>query len=157
MRVEVVAAWDGKGCENALRRDLPGWVAKVKPRSVGWFPVGPAAGLATAMAKRSGWPPAGVVVSAISKDAPAVCMGFAAEVQGDEDAGEQGGRVVHAGDPLLTAHVEGSEKQWVGSRWVFSRKGGGHCDAAYAAAGAVHLARMLPPRRAGGRVMVIHA
>jgi len=54
------------------------------------------------------------------------------------------GGVEHLDDPLLTAHVLGAEPKERGDRWVFSRKGG-HCDAAYAAAGAVHLALILPP------------
>jgi hypothetical protein len=40
--------------------------------------------------------------------------------------------------------VTGAGRLKRGDAWVFSRKGEGHCDAAYAAAGAVHLARTLP-------------
>jgi hypothetical protein len=53
-------------------------------------------------------------------------------------------RVLHSGDPLLTAHVTGAQRLRQGDAWRFQRQGAGHCDAAYATAGAVHLARTLP-------------
>jgi hypothetical protein len=132
-RVEVVAAWTDT---DKLRRDLPGHVRRVRPQALGWFPSGPAAQLAADMADRKGWPPAGVVVEALQGEAAAVCMGLEEQVRSR--------RVVHADDPLLNAHVTGAERLRRGDAWVFSRKGEGHCDAAYAAAGAVHLARTLP-------------
>jgi hypothetical protein len=45
---------------------------------------------------------------------------------------------------LLDAHIAVAEKSATGDAWRFTRKGAGHCDAAYAAAGAAHLARLLP-------------
>jgi hypothetical protein len=45
----------------------------------------------------------------------------------------------------LTAQVRGAGKRVVMDRWVFERRGPLHVDAVYAAAGAVHLARTLPP------------
>lgn len=136
VRVEVVAAWDGQGCTQQLRRDLPAWLTKVKPRALGWFPAGPAAALAADLRKRPGWPPAGVKVEEIRADVASVCMGFSEQVIA--------GQVVHAEDPLLDMHVTAAEKLRTGDSWRFSRKGSGHCDAAYAAAGAVHLARTMP-------------
>ncbi len=147
VRVETVAAWDGPRCTANLRRALPGLVAKVKPRTLGWIPGGPAAALTVDLRKRAGWPPPGVTVEEIRGDAPAVCMGFA-ELVGS-------GQVLHAGDPLLDAHVGGAEKLPRGEGWVFSRKGEGHVDAAYAAAGAVHLARSLPPSLGKPRLIVV--
>lgn len=136
-RVEVVDAWDGLGAPERLRRALPTLVAKVKPRVLGWFPDGPAASLLAEMKPRPGWPPAGVQVQPIRGETGAVCMQFAQEVTA--------GTVAHSGDPLLSAHVEAAERlPRPGGQWVFSRKGG-QCDAAYAAAGAVYLARTLPP------------
>ena len=133
VRVEVVAAWSDT---DELRRDLPGLVRRVRPRALGWFPAGPAAALAADLAERAGWPPAGVKVDELRGEVSAVCMGLAEQVKT--------GRIVHAGDPLLEAHVTGAERLKQGDGWRFSRKGDGHCDAAYAAAGAVHLARTLP-------------
>lgn len=137
VRVEIIAAWDGDACTSRARRDIPRHALRVKPRVVGWLPGGPAAELATDMHPRAGWPPAGVTVAEIRGEVPAVCMGFAKEVAGAQ--------IAHSDDPLGNAHVIGAEKLRVaGDKWVFSRKGGGHCDAAYAIAGAVHLARTLP-------------
>jgi len=138
VRVEVVAAWSGPSAAADLRRDLPGQVKRVRPRAVGWFPAGPAAALAADLAEHrpSGWPPAGVAVDAISGDVPAVCMGFASLVRSVQ--------IAHSNDPLLTTHVTEAEKLTSGDRWRFTRRGAGHCDGAYAAAGAVHLARTLP-------------
>jgi hypothetical protein len=138
VRVETVAAWDGPSCVADLRRELPGHVARVKPRVLGWFPLGPAASMAGDMAKRKapGWPPAGVLIDEIKGDVPAVCMGLAAMVRAAQ--------IAHSGDELLDAHVTGAEKITSGDRWRFTRRGGAHCDGAYAVAGAVHLARTLP-------------
>jgi len=142
-RVEPVASWDDM---RVMRRELAGRVARVRPQAFGWFPVGPAAAYAALLRKRPGWPPAGVTVEEIKGDTPAVCMGFAEQVRA--------GQIVHSGDPLQDAHVAGAEKLYIaGGRWVFSRKGG-HCDAAYAAAGAVHLARTLPPPVGRPRLLV---
>ena len=56
-------------------------------------------------------------------------------------------RLVHPDDPLLTSQALGAQRvDAVGgeSGWCLTRRGGGHCDAVYAAAGAVHLARSAP-------------
>jgi hypothetical protein len=154
VRVEVVAHWDST---HALRRGLARAVALVKPRVFTWFPSGPAARLATELtaprpnkARRSAaWPPPGVRVEEIRTEAPSVCMGFADLVDSRQ--------VIHADDELLTTHVSAAEKQWIGPVWVFARRtvdgveldNATPIDAVYAAAGAVHQARLLPapPRR----------
>lgn len=141
VRVEPVKAWEGAGCTDTLRRELPGLLARVKPQTLGWFPNGPAAALAADLADRrksgrTGWPPPGVTVQEIRTEAAATCMGFAELVTA--------GQIAHSDDPLLNAHIGAAERLRRGDSWVFSRRGEGHCDAAYAAAGAVHLARTLP-------------
>jgi hypothetical protein len=143
VRMETVASWDGPGCTDRLRRDLPGWISRLKPQALGWFPSGPAAALTSDLADRRksgarGWPPRGVTVAEIRGEMAAVVMGFAEQVTA--------GRVVHSGQALLDAHVAGAERLRRGDTWVLSRRGEGNVDAAYAAAGAVHLARGLPPR-----------
>jgi hypothetical protein len=137
--VDVVAAWSGFGCTKALRADLPGIVAKVRPRVIGWFPSGPAAVLtADMMARRGqGWPPKRVKVVEIRTETTAVCMGLA------EHAAS--GSLSHPRDPMLDAHIAATEKLRRGDAWVFGRRGAGPVDGAYAVAGAVHLARTLPP------------
>lgn len=141
-RVEIVKAWDGPDATALARRELPALVARVAPRVFGWFPGGPAAALAADLRERKpqGWPPPGVRVEEIKADTSAACMGFADLVKA--------GEIVHSGDPLLDSQVEAAVPLRTGDRWVFSRRGGGGCDAVYVVAGAVHLARTAkPPRR----------
>lgn len=143
VRVETVAAWSGPDCTRELRAELPGKVARVKPRTFGWFPAGPAAALAADLAERDeddprdAWPPEGVEVEEIRTAVAAVCMGFSEQVRTTN--------IAHSDDEMLNAHVTGAEKLYLGDAWRFTRRGAGHCDGAYATAGAVHLARTLPP------------
>lgn len=132
--VEVVQAWHGFGATAALRAELPGLVAKLRPRTLGWLPGGPAAAVAAGLAKRSGWPPRGCVVEEIRADVPAVCMGLAEQVLA--------GEVEHPRDEMLTQHVTQTQKLNRGeSQWVFTRRKSGAVDGTYAMAVAVHLAR----------------
>lgn len=140
VRVEAVASWDALA---RVRAELPGWLERVRPYTFGWFPATGAAALTTELGQRktgrAGWPPRGVRVAEIKGETPAVVMGFAALVT------ERG--VVHSGQELITTHLGNAEKRWRGSggEWIFDRRpGAGHITAAYATAGAVHLARTVP-------------
>lgn len=156
VHLEVVGVWHGEGCTAALRRELPGIVRKVKPRVVGWLPAGPAASVAADLADpgkkrgrgRAPWPPPGVKVEAITSDVVQICMGL-----NDLVTAEQ---VVHPEDELLTAHTRAAQKLWRGrdGGWVYARKDSGPIDGAYAAAGATHLARTLPPAPGRPRLVV---
>lgn len=146
VRLEVVRAWQGSHAVHEMRRDLPREVARVRPRVVGWLPAGPAAAFAADMRERAGWPPRGVRVEPIRGETSAVCMGFAEQVRAL--------RIAQSGDPLLDAHVAAAEPKARGDAWVFTRRGAGHVDALYAGAGAVHLARTLPPPPGRFRVVV---
>jgi hypothetical protein len=140
IHVEVIKAWDGWGCTKAVRADLPGVVREVKPRALGWFPNGPAAAVAADLADRGhrDWPPRRVKVEEIRGEVTAVCMGYAEVVTALE--------LRHPDDALLNQHVNSSGRQWRGDAWVFLRgRGSSPIDATYSAAGAVHLARTLPP------------
>jgi hypothetical protein len=139
VRVELVESWSGIGCVSQLIADLPGWLERIKPRAIGWFPAGPAAAVAADMAESRSrhWPPAGVQIEEL-RDTAAVCMGFSEDVKGD--------RILHSNQALLNDHVAAVQKLKTGDRWVFSRRGHGHADAAYAAAGAAHLAKLMPVR-----------
>ncbi len=139
VHTEVVAAWDGYGCTKELRAELPRIVERVRPRALGWFPNGPAAAVAAELADRKvrGWPARRVVIDELKGETTAVCMGLADMVQA--------GELRHPGDEILTAHVRAASKLYRGDAYVYSRKGSGPIDAAYALAGAVHLARTLPP------------
>ena len=93
------------------------------------------AAAAASLVERADWPPRGVTLEPIRNDVAAVCMGFAEQVRSLN--------LAHNDDPLLNAHVAAAEKMYHGDGWRFTRKGAGQVDAAYAAAGAVHLARTL--------------
>ncbi|MDX3006730.1 terminase large subunit [Kribbella solani] len=141
VHVEIVAQWTEFGCTQQLRREMPDLVRQVKPRIVGWMPSGPAAVVAADLATRRGagqwWPPRGVKLEEITSEVTAVAMGLNDLVIG--------GEIVHPKDPMLDQHVRSASKLWRGDRWTFTRKGTGPVDATYAVAGAVHLARLLPP------------
>jgi hypothetical protein len=125
-----------------MRRALPTALAKVKPRVFGWFPSGPAAAVAADLAspkkRRSvSWPPPGVEVKEIRTDVAAVCMGL--------DELVNASALVHPDDDLLNTQIGDTQRKDLGRTWVFGQgESGGPIDAVYAAAGAVHLARMLP-------------
>lgn len=152
-RVEVVAAWDST---EAARAGLPAMLARIKPRAFTWFPGGPAAGLATTLrplalqynrrtgTRRAGEPPedGGLTGAKVTE----VCQELADLVKARA--------VVHPGDPLLDAHIRGAVKLNSGDGWRFARKDAGHCDAAYAAAGAVSTALAMPvPKKARIRML----
>lgn len=135
--VEVVARWLGRDAMKTLRAELPEHVRRMKPRRFGWFPGGPAAAVAAALkTKGRGWPPAGVRVTEIIGEVPAVCMGLAEQVAA--------GEVAHPRDEMLDAHVGQTQKLHRAGKWIFTRVGVRPIDATYALAGAVHLARTLP-------------
>lgn len=146
-RVEPVKAWAGIGAPVRAARDLPALVRRIRPKRLGWFPAGPGAELGATMAGRPGWPPPGVELVEVRGDAAGACMAFRSLVNARG--------VAHSNDPLQDAHIAAAERLERGDTWVFARRGRGHCDAAYAAAGAVHLARTLPPEiKARGLVVV---
>lgn len=129
VRAEVVAAWDSV---DAARDELPAILARVKPRILGWYPSGPGAALAADLAGVEN-------AEAIKADVTVVCQGLAEQVTAR--------KVLTNGDPLIMTQATGAERLPVGDGFRFVRKGAGHCDAVYALAGAVHLARTLPPPR----------
>lgn len=163
VRVEVVAMWD-MVVLNAKRqlfdRQFRAHVTKVKARALGWMPKGPAAAkMATILGakvneetgkfefigKRPAWVPSTTTIAPLRGEVPAVCMGFAAEVRALN--------IAQNGDPVLRTHICGASKKWVGDSWVVARREPGQtdvndslpCDGYYASAGAVFLARTLPP------------
>jgi hypothetical protein len=152
VRVGPVEAWNGPQATEEMRRALPRLVAGIKPRAFGWLPSGPSAALAadlkdrTAAGRRGEWPPRGVAVEEIRGELAAVCTGFAEQVVT--------GRIWHTDDPRLNDQVATAEWLNRGDTKVFSRKGEGDCDAIYAAAGAVHLARTLPTGLGKPRILL---
>lgn len=134
VRLEVVKAWDDYGCISRAKRELPSLVTKISPRRFGWYPKGPAAGIATTLT--SGWEPRGCELVEIHAELPAVCMGLAEAVID---------RIVeHNQDPMLHRHITLAQRKATGDAWTFTRKGSAPIDGAYSAAGALHLVRTLP-------------
>lgn len=135
----IIAGWESVA---AMRRELPGIIEAVKPRALAWFPNGPTAAVIVELGKpRPGttvkrWPRL-MKLTPITTETPAVCMGFASVL----DAAE----LYHDGHDLGTDHVGNATKQERGAVWVFDRRGDGYIDALYAMAGAVHVARSMPP------------
>ena len=136
-RLEVVAAWNST---SEARAALPDLLARVNPQVLGWFPGGPAASIAADLR--------GLRKSQALKagDVPAVCQGFADQITAR--------RVIQPQDPLLNAQASQTAKVYTGDGWRFTRRLNGHCDAIYAAAGAVHLARTMPAPVGKPRVIV---
>lgn len=136
--VDAVDAWDDMA---VMRREVIKHVRRVRPRRFGWLPNGPAAAYAADFIdrKRKGWPPRGTELHPITSETAAVCMALPGLVAA--------GLVVHGRDPMLDAHVERAQKVKRADTWVYGRRGVGPVDGVYALAGAVHLARTMPPAR----------
>lgn len=145
VRVEPLAAWPST---SAARAELPGLLRKLAPVVVGWFPTGPAAGLATTIRAMAvaGDRLEGELVELTGTDVAEACQEFASLIAGH--------LISHPDEPLLNTHLAGSSKKRGGDGWRFARRSAGHVDAAFAAAGAVRLARTLPapPPRVRSRV-----
>jgi hypothetical protein len=159
-RIEIAGAW--KSTAEAMAA-LPDLLGAIRPAWFGWFPGGPAAGIAPlcrsqavkwnaahARPKRKNDPPGPPADGEIKGSSVSeACQGLAALAQGR--------RLLHSADPPLNAQVSGAKKLLSGDSWRFTRGGGsaaGHVDAAYAAAGAVQGALIMPaPRRARIRML----
>lgn len=126
IRVEVLEAWESS---SAARRELPGLLGKIAPAAICWYPSGPAAELGAELRALEAREIKGGEVSE-------ACMEFSSLVVAR--------RILHPSDELLDAHVSGTSKLRTGEGYRFARRGVGNVDAAYAAAGAVRLARTLP-------------
>lgn len=149
VRVEIVAAW--KDTDTA-RAELGPLLQRIRPAALAWYPAGPAAELAPILRP----PDLRIVdgrklagrrehVELTGLKVTEACQGLAGLVKAR--------RIVHPDDPLLNTHTIGAQKLPSGDGWRFTRRAG-HCDAAYAAAGAVHVALTLPAQ-ARPRIRVI--
>lgn len=139
IRLEIAKAW---ASTDEVRAELPALLNRIKPKVFGWFPGGPAGALAPMLRQ--------------IKNSEELTGGKASEAcQGLADL-VRARAVVHPGDALLDAHVKAAEKLPSGDGWRFGRKGSNqHVDAAYAAAGAAHLAGLMKePGRANIRFLV---
>lgn len=142
VRVHPAGAWATNRKATAIAqalRELPPLIAEVGLRRIVWFPGGPAKPLAPLLRPKSDASEQ-VKRRYVELKGTAVgeaCMGLAELVAAR--------LVVHPDDELITAHVTGVQKLPEGDAWRFVRAGAAHCDAAYAAAGAVLVALTHPP------------
>lgn len=137
VRTEVVQAWKST---DAARLELPGLLERIKPAAIAWYPTGPGAAFAPMLRARA-------------ESTELTGMKVAEACQGLADLATAR-QIVHPSDPLLDAHVGGAQKLAAADGFRFTRRGGGHVDAAYAAAGAVYVALTMPPvKRARIRVL----
>jgi hypothetical protein len=140
VHIDVIRSWSGHSAVQGVRDELPEIIERVKPRAFGWFPAGPSAAIAADLKARRGrgvWPPRGVRVEELPPgQLPAICMGLEQQVQA--------GALVHD-DPLLDEQVKQTQRLRRGDTWTFTRSGSQSVDGTYATAGAVHLARTMPP------------
>lgn len=131
----VFQEWRDANAMAQLESDLPAILAENKPRAFGWMS-GPAA--SKSFLKQLKVP--GVQIEQLKGDVPTACMTFTDLVRD--------GMIVH-GSPsndLLTVQVtSAAKKQREDGQFTFTRSGVSDCDAVYASAGAVLLARSLPP------------
>ena len=61
----------------------------------------------------------------------------------------RGRGLLHAGQELVDTHVRGASKLYTGDGFRYVRRGEGHCDAAYSAAGAVSVLLTMPEPKRG--------
>lgn len=134
-RVEPVAAWKDI---NAAVRELKGHLDKVKPSKLAWFPGSDAGALAEMLRKPAEHLgiPADKVVAITGVAVSEACIGL--------DSLIRSRRVLHPDDRLLNAHLAGSQRYDQGDGWRFARKGVGHVNGAYTAAGALYALRVAP-------------
>lgn len=152
--VSVVGAWEGRSAVAAAERALPAILRGIAPVEIGWFPSSPVGGLGPVLrglrrTTRRIVPQVkdGKIVTDDEHEAARLSAIMEREAaQGMADL-MRTARLVHPADPLLDAQTVAAQRVDAPggeSGWRLTRRGGGHCDAAYAAAGAVHLARSIP-------------
>jgi hypothetical protein len=157
--VAVLGAWSGRGAVSAAERVLPGILTAIRPVEIGWYPTSPVGALGPvlrnlrrtirlALPKIVDDPVIGRhLVTHDESEAAKITAAMEREsAQGLADL-LRVRRLVHPADPLLDAQVPAAQRvdsPGGESGWRLTRRGGGHCDAAYAAAGAVFLARVTP-------------
>lgn len=138
---------------TSARRALAEMLPTIRPRALGWYPSGPAAVLGAELAEMNAdkrgpigrmtvdrksfrdWAPG--LVELRGDAVKEACQTFADLVKAR--------KIVHKGTTLLNSHAIGAQRLDQGDGWRFVRRGAGHVDAMYAAAGAIHLARTVKP------------
>jgi hypothetical protein len=126
VRLRMVREWTSTA---RARRELPELVELLKPKAVGWFPKGPGSVFSAAMGKfKNAVPIRGTAVQEAH-------MTFADYVEGRQ--------ILQPGDATLDLHMARTSRVGTEASWQFDH-GPEHTDAAWAAAGALHLALTQP-------------
>ena len=144
--VEVLDAWPNTATARPALRQL---FTTLRPRVVGWFPEGQGKVLAPDLQELHADGIIGQKLfmfeeemrpeapGAVKVDPVAACQGLADLVDNR--------LLTHSDDQLVNTHISASVRKDQGDGWRFARRGAGRNDAAYATAGAVYLARTIPP------------
>lgn len=143
--VDPVATWEGADAVRRMAAELPDIVRRVRPRAVGYWPNGPAAAVVADLEQPAARWPRRVDLVALRAEQTAACMALPALIKT--------GELTHGDDPLINAHIGNTQRLRRGDGWVFQRQGAAPIDAAYALAGAVHLARTIKPPKPPLRVV----
>jgi hypothetical protein len=158
--VAVLGAWSGRSAVAAAERALPNMLRAIGPIEIGWFPTSPVGSLGPVLrslrrSTRRMIPQIKDGKIILEDDHEAARMSAVLEREAAQGFAEliRSRRLVHPGDPLLDAQAVAAQRVEVAggeSGWRLTRRGGGHVNAVYAAAGACHLARAAPevPRMA---------
>lgn len=169
VRLQLAGAWSGPDALDQARVAMPALIEAIQPAEFGWFPSGPAAAMGPdlrslrlrfrrTVPKYAKDPASGVTRLVVDNEEEfarlttglerEACQAMAADVSG--------GRVLQPDSELINSHVFGATKLRAGDTWRFGRPadGGQHVDAAYACAGALYLARMIPEDIPTGRSKV---
>jgi hypothetical protein len=152
--VAVLGAWSGRSAVAAAERALPGILAKIRPVEIGWFPTSPVGSLGPVLRRlrrttRKIIPTIKEGKIVLDDEHRAAQITATMEREAAQGLAEliRSRRLLHPSDPLLDAQTVAAQRVDAPggeSGWRLTRRGGGHCDATYAAAGACHLARMAP-------------
>jgi hypothetical protein len=147
----------------AAERALPGILRKIRPIEIGWFPTSPVGSLGPILRglRRTTRKIAPVIKDGrvvLDDEHQAARLSAVMEREAAQGLAEliRSRRLSHPSDPLLDTQAVAAQRvdpPAGESGWRLTRRGGGHCDAVYAAAGAVHLVRsavepIRPPMRA---------
>jgi hypothetical protein len=147
-----VGGWSNTAeARKALAELLP----RARPRALGWYPSGPAAVLGAELAELNADKRGPIGQMTVDRKSFRDYAPGLVEMRGDavKEACQTLAdlvvrrAVVHRDTPLLNSHAIAAQRLDQGDGWRFVRRGAGHVDAVYAAAGAVHLARSLPAHR----------
>lgn len=153
LRLAIRKSW---ASDEDVRGELHALLAELRPMALGWFPASPAKALATLLRPKGSDERLKVIRPAtgdepeLSARIKVVEFGGAKQSEAVQEMAElmkSPAGFVWNGDPLLDAHVRGSQKNPdTEGGFKIVRRGGGNVEAATAAAGALKLALSNPRR-----------